>query len=129
MIFRLPIGVGSCTSNMKPVESRIFPVTKKLKTGIKNCIIRSMPRWLQINTCLLTRWNPCITPSMTSWLLLGAVFPTQLFYSSHAAVVIGLQTSTIGHAILDPNPPFFPDRVPRSVGDYLIDQDQSSGGG
>src|SRR5437588_9007117 len=48
----------------------------------------------------------------------GTLVAMQLLNSTHAAVELGVQTSTIGHAL-----------VQGSVVDYLIDQDQSSGGG
>lgn len=62
-------------------------------------------------------------------LFLGALFAMQLLNSTHAAVDLGLQTPTIGHAFFNPNLPPLPEIQPRSVVDYLIDQDQSSGGG
>ncbi len=66
------------------------------------------------------------------WVFLGTLFTLQLSSSTFAAVEIGtVQASTIGHAFLNPNlllPPGSPPR-PSSVVDYLVDQDQSSGGG
>src|SRR5258708_28860374 len=67
-----------------------------------------------------------------NWVFLGTLFTLQLSTSTFAAVEIGtVQSSTIGHAFLNPNfllPPGSPPR-PSSVVDYLVDQDQSSGGG
>jgi len=64
-------------------------------------------------------------------LLLGALFAMQLLNGAHAAVDLGVvQTSTIGHAFFNGTPlsPSPPSQV-RTVVDYLIDQNQGSGGG
>src|SRR6266850_2071499 len=61
-------------------------------------------------------------------LIPGVLCAMQLASSSHAAVDLGVvETATIGHTIFDPGLPT--PNPTRSVVDYLIDQDQSSGGG
>jgi len=62
-------------------------------------------------------------------LILGALLAVPWGSNGHAAVELGVQTSTIGHAIFDPNLPGLPEFEPRSVVDFLVDQDHSSGGG
>jgi adhesin HecA-like repeat protein len=63
------------------------------------------------------------------WRFSAALLAMQLFSSAQAAVEIGVQPSTIGHAMFNPNPPGGPAFMQRSVLDVLIDQNQSSGGG
>jgi hypothetical protein len=66
------------------------------------------------------------------WVFLGTLVTLQLSSSAHAAVDVGtVQTTTIGHAFFNPNllPDPFPPIMPSSVVNYLVDQDQSSGGG
>src|SRR5689334_22498807 len=62
-------------------------------------------------------------------LFLATLIALTLCQRSHAAVEIAAQAPTIGHALFDPNEPPLPALMPLSVVDYLIDQDQSSGGG
>jgi hypothetical protein len=61
----------------------------------------------------------------------GQSVPVQIVVGGGGGGMVDLgivQPSTIGHAFFDPNlvPPY---NMPRSVNDFLVDQDQSSGGG
>src|SRR6185295_10380047 len=62
----------------------------------------------------------------------GFSAPIQVFVGTGSDAVVDLGTvevSTVGHTLFDSNIPGLPGRLPVSVTDFLIDQDQSSGGG
>jgi len=77
-------------------------------------------RWLRLslgplNGSTSTNTNMKTTSmQIQNWVFLGTLFTLQLSSSTFAAVEIGtVQTSTIGHAFLNPNAPLPPGSPPR----------------